>query len=164
MNKFMVWSDVGNALGAVVKLQAEGNDTAWWCKDPSASSVGKNMVESVYDWKFTPDDDTIHCMDCTNYGAFADSLRVGGLPVVGSSLIADRMEMDRAFSKKVFAECGIPTPPSVFFTDWHKGEEYVKAHKGVRMAIKPGESLSGNLPSHVADKNFPSEDLLGILD
>ncbi len=162
--KFLFYSDCGNALGAALKVKSEGNSVALWTKDPKGSSIGKGLVDSIYDWKFTPDESTVNVFDTTNFGHMADLFRLGGLPVVGGSMIADRLEMDRAFAKKIMKDAGIATPHSQMFNDWEAGEEFIKAHPGVRFALKPGEMLSGNLPSHCADKDYPTEDLLGILD
>ena len=161
--KFLFISDVGNALGAALKVQAEGNKVACWFKDPSASSVGKNMVV-LADRKFPADFDTTHVFDCTGTGHFADALRMGGFPVAGGSVVADDMEGDREFWREIASEAKIPSPPTKFFEHWKDGYEFVRANKGKRFVIKPAGHLSGNLPSHVADKEFPTEDLLGTLD
>jgi phosphoribosylamine-glycine ligase len=162
--KFMLISDCGNALGAAIRLKTEGNQVAMWVKSSSADSVGKNLVDSIHDWKLTPDFDTVWVFDTTNHGHFADALRLSGYPVIGSSLFEDRLEMDREFARSMMKRAGIPVPKSTFFDCWKDGIEFVKAHKGQRFAIKPSDHLSGNLPSHVADQEHPTEDLLGTLD
>lgn len=162
--KFMLISDFGNALGAAMRLKAEGNQVAVWVKSPTADSVGNNLVDSIHDWKFTPDFDTVWVFDTTNHGHFADALRLAGYPVIGSSLFEDRLEMDREFARSMMKRAGILVPKSTFFSGWKEGIEFVRAHKGQRFAIKPSDHLSGNLPSHVADEDHPTEDLLGTLD
>jgi len=164
MPKYLFYSDCGNALGAAIKVKSEGGTVAMWTKDPKCSSTGKGLIDSIYDWKFTPDAETVNVFDTTNFGHMADLYRLGNLPTVGGSMISDRLEMDRQFAKKIMAEAGISTPHSKQFKDWESGEEYVKANKGKRLALKPGEMLSGNLPSHVSDKEFPTEDLCGLID
>lgn len=161
---FLIISDCGNALGAAIRLKAEGNHVAMWVKSPTADSVGKNLVDGIHDWTFTPDFETVWVFDTTNHGHFADALRKGGYPVIGSSLFEDRLEMDREFAKGLMKQSDIPVPDSKFFDNWKDGMEHVRAHKGQRFVIKPSDSLSGNLPSHVADKEYPTEDLLGTLE
>ena len=162
--KYLFYSDCGNALGAAIKVKSEGGQVALWTKDPKGSSIGKGLVDSIYDWKLTPDEDTINVFDTTNFGHMADLYRLGGLPVVGGSMIADRLEMDRGFAKKIMAEAGINTPKSKMFKDWESGKAYVASRPGVRLALKPGEILSGNLPSHCADKKYPTADLTATIE
>jgi D-alanine-D-alanine ligase len=44
-------------------------------------------------------------------GALQGALRIYGVPVTGSGILASALSMDKLQSKRVFTACGLPTPP-----------------------------------------------------
>jgi len=44
-------------------------------------------------------------------GTLQGALRVYGVPVTGSGVLASALSMDKLQSKRIFAACGLPTPP-----------------------------------------------------
>lgn len=84
--------------------------------------------------------------DSAGGGKTADRLRGEGYPVIGASVFADSLELDRSLALGLMEEAGIQVPPSQHFTDWQEGVQYVES-RGERMCFK---SDNNKLTSYVS--------------
>lgn len=157
---FFILSKEGSSVGLAIRLQEEGNRVALAIQDEEVNRSGEGLVERVEEWNLKPTREAIVICDCTGNGFVCDLLRLGGTPLVGGSLIADRLEEDREFATNVFKECGIKTPKSKEFRSWEDARQYVEACEE-RLVFKPEGRQSGVTPSFATENN---KQLLGMLE
>lgn len=160
MSKFFFISENGDAIGLALRLKDEGHDVSIYVRDDEAVKRGQGLVEFSLPRPATSYNGTIIISDCTGSGVFCDSLRDAGSSVLGGSIIADKLEMDRAYAAQVMTDCGIATPRTEYFNDWAKAKEFVEETEE-RLVFKPEGDLSGVVPSYVS---FDQEDMLEMLD
>jgi phosphoribosylamine-glycine ligase len=160
--EFLVVSEAGDGAGIAELLQRTGHPSVLWVKDDEGNKRLYKLVDRVDEWSSVPDEAAIVLADCTGSGVLLDLLRHRGNPVVGGSLLADRLEADREYCYEVFDACGIATPTRQLFADWEEAEAYVlDRDKADRLVFKPCGGLSGNLPSYVSSN---TEDMLEMLN
>jgi phosphoribosylamine-glycine ligase len=83
-----------------------------------------------------------------------------GFPVVGGSVIADRVERDRSFGASVMQQCKIDVPETKSFDNFEDGIQFVEANSDVRWVYKPSKQLGDLSASHVS---YDAEDLIEML-
>ncbi len=95
---------------------------------PAPTLVGKGEI-------YTPDKYDLIVFDLTGMGEAADYARTL-TPVIGDSVLADKLEHDRLFGIEYMQKCGIAVPPFEHFTDPAEGIRYLKKTKK-RVVFKP---------------------------
>jgi len=72
----------------------------------------------------------------------ADTLRAAGIPTLGPSRAAARLEASKAFTKEICAACGAPTAASQTFTDPEAAHAYADA-EGAPIVVKADGLAAG---------------------
>jgi phosphoribosylamine-glycine ligase len=162
--RFNFVSSNGDGLGLATRVQDEGNSVRLWIDEDAASAVGDGLVPKVEDLEDLVRDakpgSDIFVFDSSGHGFAADALARQGFPVVGGSILADRLEKDRRFAREVMGEVGIETPPSMTFTGWDEAIEFARTVED-RMVYKPSKRLGEESPSLVT---HDQEDLIELLE
>src|SRR5690349_20579498 len=106
--RFNFVSETGDGMGFAARLRQEGHDVRMWIRNPEARAVGDNIVAKAGDFEdLFVDADTdsdVFAFDSSGNGVYADFLRGHRFPVVGGSVIADRLERDRTYGHQVMQE------------------------------------------------------------
>ena len=162
--RFNFVSETADGVGFAIKLAEQGEDVRVWIRDSNAKSVGDNLVPKVGDLE-----DLIHnasvdrdvfIFDVTGNGLIADYLRSQRFPVLGGSVLADRLERDRSFGAQVMESVRIQIPETISFSSFKDAREYVRKHTDSRFVYKPSKQLGDLSPSSVS---YDAEDLLETL-
>lgn len=160
--KFLMVSNAGEGAHILKMVQNEGNDVQLYIKEPGYRGVWDGLLPKAK--KIAPDKDTVVIFDFSGFGTLADKLKASGIPVVGASKFADKMEHDRQFGLDLMAKCGIKTPLTQEFTKFDKIEEFLRANErnekkdeDRRFVFKPSGK---NLPAHLTYCSLDSTDLL----
>jgi phosphoribosylamine-glycine ligase len=95
---------------------------------PEPTIIGKGEV-------YSPDKYDLIVFDLTGMGEAADYARTL-TPVLGDSVLADKLEHDRLFGIEYMQKCGIAVPPFEHFTNPADGIRYLKKTKK-RVVFKP---------------------------
>lgn len=128
-HKFFLWSDSGEAAFMLERLQREGHKVRMYAKDKNAKDVYRGIIpltSSTY-----PTKDEVVLFDMVGFGSRADSLRSGGIRVVGASKLADLMELDRTLGTSMMKEVGIRTPETHSFKDLKQGIAFLSGKPGI---------------------------------
>lgn len=162
--RFNIVSETADGMGFAARLTQEGYDCRMWIRNADAKSVGDNIIEKVGDFEdlivdARPDTD-VFVFDVSGNGVFADYLRQNGFPVLGGSVLADRLERDREFGASVMRGCGVDVPETVSFNSFEKAIKHVEDNPGIRWVYKPSKQLGDLSPSHVS---YDAEDLIEML-
>jgi phosphoribosylamine-glycine ligase len=152
MNKvsnFLILSEGGDGSGLAMRLKDEGHDVKIWIRDPEAEKRCKGLVDQADSYSFGQ---TV-VADCTGLGSLLDTYKEGGIPTVGGSSFADKLECDREYAEEVFHTVGIDTPKSEKASTWEEAAELIAKLGGEtgRIVLKPEGRFSGVIPSYVSE-------------
>lgn len=139
MARILLMSAFGDGLWFGALMAHEGNSVHFAIADdryarnlegiiPPPTIIGKGEIES-------PDSYDLIVFDLSGMGEVADYARTV-TPVIGGSVLADKLEHDRLFGIEYMQKCGIPVPPFEHFTDPGEGIRYLKKTKK-RVVFKP---------------------------
>lgn len=162
--RFNIISETSDGLGFAVRLRDEGYPTRIWIRSSDAKTVGDGLVDKVGDLEdmlhgANPETD-VFVFDVSGNGVIADYVSSLGYAVLGSSVLADRLERDRTFGARVMTDCGIDVPYTKSFKSFEDGITFVQENPDVRWVYKPSKQLGDLSPSHVS---YDAEDLVEML-
>lgn len=162
--RFNIVSESADGMGFGERLVAEDYDVRMWIRDQEAKSIGDRIVEKVGDIEdlivdASPDRD-IFIFDVTGNGVIADYLGQNGFSVLGGSIIADRLERDRAFGSSVMQRCNLDVPETHSFDSFEEASAFAEKKNGQRWVYKPSKQLGDLSMSYVS---ADAEDLIGML-
>ena len=136
--RVLIIDPMAAGLDLAMRAQAHGHDVKLSIKpDKKTESIGKGCVEVIPDprpwlrWSefVIATDNTLYMRDLDNHRA------AGGLVLAASQETA-AWEINREIGQQVLRKAGIPTIPSVSFTNYDKAIEFVKRTMG-RYVSKP---------------------------
>lgn len=162
--KFLMVSQCGEGAGLLHMIAEEGNDVSLFIKDPDYKTVWDGLLPKVK--KIAPDKDTVVIFDTSGMGDIADRLKKSGVPVVGGSKWADKLEHDREFGFEVMEECGIEFPETQAFTKFSDVPAFLEKMEAEaekngdcppRFVFKP---CGPKCPSHITYVSKDNGDLL----
>jgi phosphoribosylamine---glycine ligase len=153
--KFLMVSEDGIGAHILKMIENEGNEVSLYIKRPDCRDMWSGLLPKAK--KVAPTRDTVVIFDTSGFGKLADKLRKSGVPVVGGSAFADRLEEDRQFGLDLMVEAGIKVPFSKEFDKFDGIEDFLGAHEGIRFVFKPSGK---NLPSFLTYVSCDGEDLL----
>lgn len=157
--KILIHSASADSAGLAWLMQKEGAHVDMFVKDAFARKVMSGIISHVETMeeglKNKPD---LVLFDLNGDGEKADEIRKEGFKVVGGSVLADKLEMDRAYGVKVAKQFGIKVPPTVEFKKVDEAIAHIKKTKKP-LAIKVDNNKS-EASSYVA-KN--QEDMLDYI-
>jgi phosphoribosylamine---glycine ligase len=116
--------------GIAYQMQKEGTKVDLFVKDPFYRNAMEGLVNKVD----TMEEGLRHSPDLVIFslngdGDLADKIRKDGYKVIGSSVMADRLEMDRSYGVKVAKQYGIHVPKTTEFKDIKLAIAFVKQSK-----------------------------------
>lgn len=113
------------------RLKQEGHEVKLFVHDKERRENFHNLLEQTDDWRKELDwvgKDGLIVFDDIGYGALQDRLRKKGFAVFGGSALGDRLEEDRFFAQRVFAEHGMQTVPSQTFAKIEEAIAFAEAN------------------------------------
>lgn len=116
------------------RLATAGHDVKVFIQSPEAQDIYSGMLEIITDWRAAlpwvrqAGKDGIIVFEGVGLGQVQDELRQDGYQVIGGSAYGDRLESDRAYGQKVFAQMGLQTCESHHFTDYDHAIEFLQAN------------------------------------
>ena len=150
--KILVDSVAGDGLSLGLALMREGH-TVWMSIQETASQqVGQGLIAKADDAVAAAKKADLVIVDMVGRGSTADLLSDYGVPVIGASEFADKIEFDRLHFFDVARAAGLLLPPTEMFpdADLDRAIHFVE-QAGGKWVYKP----SGNLG---ADKTFLADD------
>ena len=153
-------SNCGEGSGILKFIQDEGNDCRLYIKEPGYKNVWDGLLPKAK--KIDPRPDEVVIFDFSGFGAIADKLKKSGVPIVGGSSFADKLEQDRQFGFDIMEEAGIKVPFTTEFDDFKDVESFLdengKDEDGCerRFVFKPSGK---GLPCHLTYVSIDRGDL-----
>lgn len=144
------------------RLKLEGCQVRLFIADKSRRDCFENMVDKTNDWKkdlFWVGKKGLIVFDDIDYGKVQDELRGQGYRVVGGSAGGDKLEKNREFAQKLFAECGLKIQETKDFSDPKEAIAHIKKNKG-KWVVKQNAHI-GSM-SYVGEMSDGS-DVIGII-
>lgn len=133
------------------QLALEGHQLKVYLADKDVSRCYDGLVWKSDNWERDAKDADFTIFDATEHGEKAEYLRSKGVKVWGASVLADRLESDRAFGMDVLTRAGIPVPETKHFSNAAEAKKLVEAYKdGDRMVIKLDDPKASKSSSYVA--------------
>lgn len=135
--RFYVVSEEGDGYALAWRLKQEGYEVVVRCKD---LFMRQNLDGVVDKTTSRPRASDIIVFDGVGSGALADSLREQGYGVVGGSVLADQLEIDRVLADETWRGLEIQTPESKSFDSFSEAISFVGNNKG-RWVFKPAGDI-----------------------
>lgn len=110
-------------------LKKEGHDVKLFIDEKGRKSNFTNLVykvNTIREGVSWVGKDGLIIFDDVGYGKMQDKLRNRGYLVVGGSELGDKLELNREFGQKIFAEYGLKTVPLKDFEDLDDAAIYIK--------------------------------------
>lgn len=125
--KILIHSAAADSAGLADRFKKEGHKVSWFIKEESCRTAMKGIIPQVASMvegvKEKPD---FILFDREGDGALADRLKAAGMNVVGASVLADKMELDRAFGIDMMKKAGINVPNTESFSRIEDAAAFVK--------------------------------------
>ena len=116
------------------RLVTAGHEVKVFIESIEARDIYSGMLETVLDWRSAlpwireAGKDGIIIFESVGLGEIQDKLRVDGYQVIGGSAYGDKLESDRAYGQKIFAQMGLQTCESHHFTDYQAAIDFLHAN------------------------------------
>lgn len=126
-------------------LKKEGHEVRLYIGEKARRQNFDYMVHKTKNWKKELSwvgKDGLIVFDDVGWGKDQDSLRKKGYSVIGGSAGGDRLEMEREFGMKIFAEQGLQTVPIKDFSNIEDAIIFVRQNKGKPWVIKRNDGQS----------------------
>ena len=128
--RVLIHSQAGDIGGVALQMVKEGATVDLFIKEKSYRRSMEGLVPHVDSieegLRNKPD---LVLFDLNGDGELADKIRKDGYKVIGSSVMADRLEMDRSYGVKVAKQYGIHVPKTTEFKDIKLAIAFVKQSK-----------------------------------
>ncbi|NQV88006.1 MAG: hypothetical protein HQ402_00430 [Parcubacteria group bacterium] len=113
-------------------LTQEGHDVKLFVQEKDRRKNFDHMVKKTNNWKREVKwvgKDGLIVFDDAGYGKDQDRLRKKGYTVFGGCELGDKLENNREYGQKIFAECGMKTVMLKDFDNMDDAVMFVKKHK-----------------------------------
>lgn len=134
--RFYIWSMEGDGCVLAWRLLAEGYEVVLRIEDRFMRSNLDGIVEKT---TARPRSSDIIIFDSVSKGTIASKLMEEGYNVIGSSELADKLELDRAYAESFWSQYEVQTPKTVSFDKIKDGIEFVSS-RGGRWVFKPSSN------------------------
>ena len=145
-------------------MKNEGHDVKLFIDNNDRKENFENMVPKTNDWRKELEWEGkkgLIVFDDIGYGKIQEKLRIQGYSVFGGNRLSDKLEIDRQYAQKIFAECGIKTVPIKNFKNISNTIEFIKKNKDAWVIKQNGiASKSLNYVAHFSD----SRDVISLLE
>ncbi len=118
------------------QIKKEGHEIKYYISSKEQKDVCDGFLEKCDDWKKEVEWADVVVFDDFGFGKEADELRKAGKPVVGGSVYADKLEMDREFGQHELESAGVSIIPRWNFTSFDEAAEFIKKTPD-RYVLKP---------------------------
>lgn len=128
--RILIHSQAGDIGGVALQMIREGAKVDLFIKEKSYRRSMDGLVpkvETIEEGLSNKPDFVL--FDLNGDGELADKIRKDGYKVIGSSALADKLEMDRAYGGKVAKQYGIKVPGTTEFKDIKLAIAFVKEGK-----------------------------------
>jgi len=128
--RILIHSQAGDFGGIALQMVKEGAKVDMFIKEKSYRRAMDGLVpkvDSIEEGLRNKPDFVI--FDLNGDGELADKIRSDGYKVIGSSALADKLEMERAYGGKVAKQYGLHVPKTTEFKDLKLAIAFVKAGK-----------------------------------
>ena len=140
--RILVLSQTGDFLGVAQRLRLEGHDVAMWIKEKAYARSGKGIVERVLSWRPLLRWADLVIVDIVGMGKYYPLLKSMGKPFLGCHPEMDRLELDRAYGMKCFADAGITVPETFPFPTPAKALQWMRDEDwGDGFAVKADDNI-----------------------
>jgi len=123
--KTLFLSDKGDSFPLAHEMLLEGHDIKFYTKDPKEKRAGQGFVPIVSSYLEYLEWADLVISDDTTWGSVNETLRDSGVPVIGGTVLTDKMEEDRDVGQKMFEALEMHVLPSQKFTDMAQAISYV---------------------------------------
>lgn len=140
--KFLLISGFGDGLGLALRLKQEGNDVAAYVHEARAKSNYNRLLQKPRRWEHFLDKETVVLFDSLGGGRTADRLRSQDYKVLGGSVFADQLGLDKDTSEGFVKEQGVELPKDINSTGWFDGVRFLPgmfSRSVERNKLMPGE-------------------------
>ncbi len=134
--RFLGIGDTNDLGDMYLRLKNAGHEVRVHMSDEESQDVMQEMIDFVPEWQSSLEwireagDDGIIVFETANAGKDQDNLRQQGFNVIGGSALGDRLESDRAYGQKVFAEYGFNTAYSHEFDSFDNAIRFLQSTPG----------------------------------
>lgn len=161
----VIWlSPDGSGLSLAFRLKQEGHDVTVWVKDKPSSVQWSGILrhaDDLSDALSLVRPNSLLVFDGTGGGRTADRFRTREtVRVVGSSRLADRLELDRTYGLNIMRQAGIAVPETTEFSDFPSAIEFVRKNRK-RYVFKP---VKGNVTTASTIAADTPEMMMDMLD
>ena len=118
------------------QVKKEGHEVKYYISNKEQRDVCDGFVDKCDSWEAAKDWADAIVFDDFGFGKEADELRKAGKHVVGGSVYADKLEMDREFGQKELEGVGISIIPRWNFTSFDAAAEFITKNPD-RYVLKP---------------------------
>ncbi|MFH1229758.1 MAG: phosphoribosylamine--glycine ligase [Candidatus Aenigmatarchaeota archaeon] len=145
------------------KVKNEGHDIKYFIGDKSQKDVCDGFVDKAEKWEDFKDWADVIVFDDICFGTEAEKLRNEGKMVVGGSVYADKLEVDRDFGYNEMVSAGISVIPSWFFKDFDEAIKFIQTHPD-RYVIKPSGEEDEQKELLFVGEEEDGKDIIQILE
>lgn len=121
------------------RLSEEGCDVKLFIAHPDQQDCQSGFVTKIDDWRSELDwigKSGLIVFDDVGFGEIQDQLRRNGFRVFGGSAAGDRLELDREFAQRKFADLGLEVLPTLRFEQPADAARHVKVAAPCRWVVK----------------------------
>lgn len=160
--KFLFVSFEGLIGDLAWQVKKEGHEVKYYIQAKPEKDVCDGFVEKCDDWKELKDWADIIVFDDIGFGEAAEKLRKEGKLVVGGSVYADKVELDRDFGQEEMKAAGMNILPKWNFTDFDEAIKFV-TEKPDRYVIKPSGMAQNEKELLFVGQEEDGKDVLQVL-
>ena len=146
------------------RLSEEGCDVKLFIEHPGQQDCQSGFVQKTDDWRNEFDwagKTGLIVFDDVGFGAIQDQLRRDGFRVFGGSAGGDRLELDREFAQRKFAELGLEVLPIFKFGHPADAAQHIRTSAPCRWVVKQNNHDSALCYVGELDDGF---DAIGVLE
>lgn len=121
------------------RLSGEGCDIKLYIENPDQQECQTGFVQKIDDWRGELDwvgKTGLIVFDDVGFGAIQDQLRRDGFRVFGGSAGGDRLELDREFAQRKFADLGLEVLPTFKFEHPADAARHIRTSAPCRWVVK----------------------------
>jgi hypothetical protein len=121
------------------RLSEEGCDVKLFIEHPDQQDCQSGFVTKIDDWRSElgwVGKAGLIVFDDVGFGEIQDQLRRDGFRVFGGSAGGDRLELDREFAQRMFAELGIEILPTLRFEHPTDAARHIRTAEPCRWVVK----------------------------
>jgi len=151
---------IGDVAWQVLK---EGHEVKYFIEAQTEKNVSDGFVPKVDEWKSLVDWADVIIFDDVGFGEVAEELRKKGKKVVGGTIYADKLEVERDFGQAQLKEAGVNVLPSWNFESFDAAIDFIKTNPG-RYVIKPNGDAQNEKELSFIGQEDDGKDLLHMLE